>query len=56
MRSKLDIYVFIREETPNTDVIVFGLTQQETEWTIYRTRCKQTNHYTTEAEYFARQQ
>jgi len=36
-------------EVVNTIVIVFGLTRQRLETTIYRTRGEQANHYTTGA-------
>jgi hypothetical protein len=39
----------LRREATNTNFIVFGLTRPGLEPTIYRTRGKHANHYTTDA-------
>jgi hypothetical protein len=39
----------LSKEAANTNIIVFGLTQQGMEPTIFRTQGKQANHYYTAA-------
>jgi hypothetical protein len=40
----------LTRKASNANVIVFGLTRQESEPTIYRTRSEHANHYTAEIE------